>query len=661
MKEKARKKDQGRRWIARNAQGTQRWVESGNNKYHNSKRRSPERSHRLSSPTAGNDSPNMPKHAKVSPPNHHAELSSNRHIVEEPSQIVVQSPEHSRHTTDHCTPPSSPKSAKAGRDADLTLLPIPHCTSEPEVVALLNAPDRPPVNKDSLEELEIGPVQTNITLRVDINYDHELHFTPIRGSKGEQRKHEGKQYGLSLKAELKIRYQHGPISSCAGCQRDSSNTVQKFFKPRLRTMFEDLKALLVVLIPDRDQYELHQYLDIPLLMQEATHGLLDITNLASWLAGLLTTHCAPIRDLSAHKMSDLVRKGVEGGDIHSLVAGIQELFLILESMKLDIANHQIRTFRLLLIEDTVAFQQEFFRPRFKRGTKESKSCQQWYRTNFETHQKECSNDSQTPQSMPLAALIHGLLAICRSTVDLKPPQTFNYDHKRLKEICVDIQDFIHVEIALATFEELVRGIKSATSFCVVEIKNVELQPILRNRILDLTDGDPEDGRHTWTHYAEAISLELVQTAHQIHPNAPHVMSAEQIAAVTRSLTSSFEHEHRSQQYREQVDKTIELRAHFHAKRFQKLTTLQISQEQKEWQLTRARQSPRRLLPNLEDISRRLAHIIAVHWRVWAELVYQDEEEDEDGDLHFGSYTDDEICEPMSLGGPSAYVSNTLRH
>jgi hypothetical protein len=659
MKQSKQRKREDGRWRASQArQDRKQSSDCGDLKYENGTTKPGHGSHRSSSSTTSDKSPEMARHTKLSQQSAYVELR-------------VRNPPSGQSTTEvrissERSPPTSTKSSLTASDQhepnqhiNTSEIPIPRCTGPHEVHALLKAPHRPPINRDSLEELEIGPVQTNITLRVDINFDHELHFQPIRGSKDESRRHDATQYASALENELKILYQHGPMSSCSGCQRFAPDKVQKTFKPRLRTMFEDLKALLVVLIPDRDQYELNRYLDIPFLMQEAQHGMLDIVALASWLDGLLTNHCAPIRDLSAHQMAEQIRLGVEDSDFHKLVAGIEKLFLILESMKLDVANHQIRTFRPLLIEDTVAFQQEFFRPRFKRGSQQSQSCQQWYRDNFDVHQKNCANDSQTPRSMPLAALIHGLLAACRSTVDLKPPQTFNYDYKRLKEVCVDIQDFIHVEIALATFEKLVRCIKSTTSSIIVETKIVELQPVLRNRILDITDGDPEDGRHTWTHYAEAIAVELVRTAHQVHPDAPHNMSGAQIVAVTTSLMSSFEQEHQSQQYRNTIDKFIEISAHFHAKRFQNMTTLQISQEQREWQLARARQAPRRLLPDPEDVSRRLAHIVAVHWRVWAELVYQDEEEDEDGDAHVGNCTDTEVCEgPMVLDLPLDYVRNT---
>ena len=57
-------------------------------------------------------------------------------------------------------------------------------------------------------------------------------------------------------------------------------------------MFENLKELLALLVPDRDQDEVTENLDVSLLMQQIRHGVLDIVRLSAWLEGLLTSHCA---------------------------------------------------------------------------------------------------------------------------------------------------------------------------------------------------------------------------------------------------------------------------------------------------------------------------------------------------------------------------------
>ncbi|EGF34619.1 hypothetical protein AAULH_14121, partial [Lactobacillus helveticus MTCC 5463] len=43
-----------------------------------------------------------------------------------------------------------------------------------------------------------------------------------------------------------------------------------------------------------------------------------------------------------------------------LVEGLRMSFAILEAMKLDVANHQIRTLRPMLVDSAIEFEQEYY-------------------------------------------------------------------------------------------------------------------------------------------------------------------------------------------------------------------------------------------------------------------------------------------------------------
>ena len=552
-----------------------------------------------------------------------------------------------------------------GRDSGIEdLIPIPPCISEAEVDALLNATPHPPVTKESLEELELVYIQSNITLRIDINFDHDLHFTPISGDKGEQKKKEAKKYWLSLVAEFRIVYQHSLLSSCAGCdERCSSSSDKRVFKRRLPGLFRKLQELLEILVPDRDQYQISQYLDVPLLLQEVSHGLLDIVRLARWLDVLLTSHCAPMRDNSAHEMAEQIRQGAENGDVLTLVAGIENLFQILESMKLDVANHQIRSFRYLLIDDTVAFQQEFFRSRMGHRSRQAEEARRWYRMALERHQQR-QVDGTTPRSLPLAVLAHGMLEGSLSQ-DLQLPGTMAYDHKRFREIRVDMQDLIHLNISLSVFDELVCELLASNSNAsllpgIVERQVKEMRFRLRYRIMDITDGNPEDVPQIWLQYSEAIALEITRAAFHICVGPGLAIPAYMASNTSQKLASRFEAEHQNQQLARKLAGAIELKAHNYAKKFQNMTTLAISHEQKQWQQFRARRNSWRLLPDAEDIARRLAHIASIHWRVWADLVYLESEHGNEDDFGVheddGSFSDEGVQDMMDA--PMEYVQHT---
>ncbi|OCT54718.1 putative cAMP-mediated signaling protein Sok1 [Cladophialophora carrionii] len=527
-------------------------------------------------------------------------------------------------------PPSGPRCAGTEDTENLTAIPL--CISEADADALLNASPYPPVTKESLGELELTYIQSNVTLRIDINYDHDLHFTPISGGKGEQKKRDARRYWLSLAAELRIVYQHSLLVSCAECDERRSLGSDKCvlegrspsFRRRLPALFQKLQELLVILVPEKDQDQISQYLDVSLLLQEVSHGLLDIARLARWLDGLLTSHCAPMRDVSAHEMAEKIRQGAETGDVPTLVAGIETLFQILEAMKLDVANHQIRSFRYLLIDDTVAFQQEFFRSRIGRGNLEAQASRKWYDLAVAKHQ-QCHVDRQTPRSLPLAVLVHGMLELCLWP-DPKLPATLAYDHKRLKEIRGDIQDFVHLDMCLLLFNQLVRELSGPESQSMLETEVTEMHCLLRNRIMDITDGNPEEVSQIWLQHTEAIAVELSRAASLVRLGPAVPLPSTTVAKTAQLLKRMFEYEHQHQHRARQLVRAVEQEAHAHATKFLNMTTLEISHAQKHWQQVRAQACRWRLLPEIEDIARRLAHIASIHWRVWAELVYLDSED-----------------------------------
>lgn len=574
-----------------------------------------------------------------------------------PTQRDVRSKKHldGTHRADTGSEPSSetPLDASVGVESPTTAsnhacglegksneqMTIPPCVGEEDVEALIHAAPSPPVTKESLEELDLVFIQSNIDLRIDINYDHDLQFTPIAGMKGDRKREESKKYYQSLEAELRIRLQHQSSAICPRCEEVLSSQPDKpAFTPRLYQLFENLKELLAILVPDRDQYQITQFLDISLLLQEMSHGLLDVVRLARWLSGLLTAHCAPMRDVSAHEMADQIRKGAEDGDLRALVAGIEKLFNFLEAMKLDVANHQIRSFRYLLIDDTVAFQQDFFRARIKHGNIQVNASREWYCSAVINHQS-CRISGQTPRTLPVSSLIHGLLDICLSCTS-ELPVSLAYDKKRVRDIRIDIQDIIHLRICLSIFGRLLREFVRQCSTCAVrgvaEIRISEMHLVLQNRIMDLTDGTTEAGvtmPQVWLRHANAIALELANAAIRLCSHAGLAVPGPVVEGTTARLRMEFQREIHHPHHTTQVTRELEQKANNHGATFLSMTALSISRAQKQWQELRQQRQNLRTLPDVEDIARRLAHIAVIHYRVWADLVYSESQDGHEQAAH----------------------------
>ncbi|KAL6245264.1 Protein SOSEKI 1 [Rhinocladiella similis] len=511
---------------------------------------------------------------------------------------------------------------------------IPACVAEDEVEALLHATHLPPVTRESLEELDLMYIQSNINLRVDINYDHDLHFTPVSGCKGEQKREEAKKYWLSLEAELRIVYQHNQLVSCSRCQEARRFAPMKgqYFKPRLRQMFLTLKELLSILVPDRDQDQIVQYLDITLLLQEVSHGLLDVVRLARWLCVLLTTHCAPMRDESAQEMADQVRQGAEKGDLHALVAGIEKLFSFLEAMKLDVANHQIRSFRYHLIDDTVPFQQEYFRLRILSERIDAGPSRQWYLSAAQEH-KLCSTAPLTHRTFALEPLVHGMAKICVSSNPVIP-ETLKHDRSRLRTIREEIQDFLHLEMSLKVFDELVCYLRDASSKDPLtrrrlQNRAVETRARLYSRLMDLTEGYVDPGTSIsdmWYQHASAIGLELAHAAGHACGWTMQISEAD-VAKATTQLRDMFNSEQRDHVRAITIGCKLEKSALEYAAEFQGMTTLSISEAQKQWQQMQQQKSQGRIPFQMDTMARMLAHMAVVNFRVWTELVYLEHEGD----------------------------------
>ncbi|KEF51942.1 uncharacterized protein A1O9_11932 [Exophiala aquamarina CBS 119918] len=207
-----------------------------------------------------------------------------------------------------------------------------------------------PVTRALLEELDLMLIQSNINLRVDINYDHDLHFTPVSGQKGEKKRSGAVHCWQSRAYELLAHACNFPTRGTK-CQH-TGLAISKDSGSGLKTLFTSLYELLIILVPDREHDQISQFRDIPQLIQEAELGLLDVVHLGRLICKLLLIHCAPMRDASIQEIDTRFRE--ENEDSTAYTAGINQVLAILEAVKLDVTNHQIRTLRYSLVQDTTS-------------------------------------------------------------------------------------------------------------------------------------------------------------------------------------------------------------------------------------------------------------------------------------------------------------------
>ncbi|KAI1193948.1 camp-mediated signaling protein Sok1 [Nemania serpens] len=303
-------------------------------------------------------------------------------------------------------------------------------------------PLEPPVTKATLSELDVAKIIHNPRLRHDINFDPELHFRPnLDGEKGRRKQQKADQFWDTLRDQLQqfITDRDGFIQQY-GNGEDWS----------LPLLLKSVKEIIQTLVPARDRLCLDEGLNVELIMQQFSRGMADLEKLASWLSGVLKSHCAPMRDEWVDQMYSQLTNGNRTNNMGELVQGLRNLLSVLEAMKLDVANHQIRCLRPILIEDTVHFEQRFFLKKIRDGKIDTRSAQAWY-MQLNTVQNPTSVQAFGEMAVFFEELINMIMpSNSRRYPNL--PSTFLFDEERITKVRCDILDAINLEVCMRLYE-----------------------------------------------------------------------------------------------------------------------------------------------------------------------------------------------------------------
>ncbi|KAL4906490.1 hypothetical protein BDW74DRAFT_133446 [Aspergillus multicolor] len=508
--------------------------------------------------------------------------------------------------------PSSSKASQCGHSPSSVAIDIPAALglSLKETDLLIAANRYPPVTKGTLSELDLPCIMSNINLRMDANFDRDLHFKPdLDGEKGRKKRKDAADYWDAMATEIKV------YAFCASCGVDdkpeSHHDERPSFEPRLPGLFETLQDVLKTLVPERDHPNIMQNLEVPLLMQQIQKGVLDMVGIARWLAALLKTHCAPMRDEWADSMVKQITSGSQSQNAAEIVRGLQTLFAILEAMKLDVANHQIRAFRVLLIEDTIPFLQEYFRSKIAKGDFEVESSLLWYQDLKESQLRRMKEPAQTDSFWPLSLLFQGLSEFLLQFQSPDAfPDTFAFDAERLWQLRGGLQNAINLEICWYIFQLYIHSRKRYLH------APTQTYATFRSRIGTLME-ETEDcirGSSPWLKNVRYIALEIARLAADCCGDDN--ISDDIIGPIEGSLEWHLSNEHGLFQLFQSSLREKLLKATFNtAKRYLNMSPLAICEAQRPCAQTADQHY------DIERIATRLAHIGVLHWRVWAPMLY----------------------------------------
>ena len=531
--------------------------------------------------------------------------------------------------------------------------PLPPDSLQPPVTAseqhaLLFASLQPPVTTETLKELNMESINNNISLGIDVNYDFDLHFQPVDGQKLVDKLSAAELYWTALTIELRINLHDA--STCAICISRCPHT-QNPFRPRLPEMFSTLKALLESLVPKRDHDQVTENLDVDLNMQQVRHGVFDARRMSQWLVKLLTTHCAPMRDAWAYEMADMVESGASDPTMSTLVGGLKKLFSFLEAMKLDVANHQIRTLKFMLIENTIERQQLYFRPRVANGTLIVDCAKRWIQLSYQAVRSE--DQISKFDDIQSAAVLCGLIKLCNpmrtseQQAILIPSTLRPHDEERLRKLRSDIEDILFTQLALKCLGQLLARMGHRQPL------HPHYMSRMTERLWAITGSDKEAGLDTaevWTQNIVALATEFAKCV--IHITRIQRSSLQALTkAATGLLGGAFSARSRQDEclkiLGDLMDKAAEI-----ARTFSKMTPLQMAESQRKWQTCYLQAARTEHQMILTDIAGRLAHLGVLHWRVWADLVYFEALEElrvKEGESSLGSGSSDSDGQATALG------------
>ncbi|KAG6028303.1 hypothetical protein E4U41_000709 [Claviceps citrina] len=319
-------------------------------------------------------------------------------------------------------------------------------------------PVEPPVTRSTLSELDVSKIIHNPKLRHDINFDPELHFRPnLDGEKGRKKQERANQFWSTMKEELTM-FLTDPPSFYAKHGHGNDWTLPSLLKA--------VKDIIHTLVPQRDRQFLDEGLNVELLMQQFHKGIADLEKLALWLSRVLKSHCAPMRDEWVDTMYTQLSNGNRDSDLDLLVTGMRSLLSVLEAMKLDVANHQIRCLRPVLIEDTTHFEQKFFLKKITSRKLDISGAREWYRSTERQFSAPLGGPGAGAGAGHVSSARHVgdmgifLEALSRlvlpSSADKRVPSTFLFDEERIMKLRSDVADAINLDICMRMYEDLER-------------------------------------------------------------------------------------------------------------------------------------------------------------------------------------------------------------
>ncbi|KAF2740681.1 Tcp11-domain-containing protein [Polyplosphaeria fusca] len=504
--------------------------------------------------------------------------------------------------------------------------------------AFLSAQDWPPITKQSLGELDIQNIITNIKLRHDVSFDKDLSFRPnLDGARGQEKKSATDVYWKALTAELALyeRLFNGTPSPLQSGHADWTELIQQS-RRRIPKLFHTLQDVLKSLVPDRDHTRVDEHVDVDLLTRQIEKNVCDLPRLAEWLAHLLKEHCAPMRDGLVDEMVATIRLGAAQNNTARVMDGLGQLLAVLEAMKLDVANHQIRNLKTLLIEDTVNFERHYHLDRLvnnKRMPVNIDTAHRWFTAATGRYQRNCSPHKDLIRVQLEVFVRQVVCTLFSNGPQCDFPETFYLDQDRLQQLKTEIDDMILHEISANIYQQILRRLG-----CRRPISQSDRDG-LRQVLSDVLGGGSAHARMQWLQSRDNIASELIRQS-SIKMGLEPFSNMAEVPQVMQLLHASFVddfNEHASaveSLFLPQILSTVNMNMFSSPLELFNSLVAHPSpppppQCSPSTSVTFEHTLSGESLPyphKFTELSNRIAHVTLLHWRIWGPIAYVLEEE-----------------------------------
>jgi hypothetical protein len=291
-----------------------------------------------------------------------------------------------------------------------------------------------------------------------------------------------------------------------------------------------------------------------------------------------------------------------------------------------VANHQIRNLRGSLIKGTIDFAQEHHLNKIDRGPIGAISARVWYMQYLE--EVELLYPNTTTSERGLRALITGLVSFLLPSSKEELPDTFTLDTRRLRILKAELEEYQFLTICREVFVQLVRscGVMMLLTSQACETLLRDLQDMLRAWTLPDLPNTPIT--------ISDVSIQIARQAARYCRKSQELDSnlIDQAESLLKHLWETAKQKDTTcKEYAKELkDKFVEAVLHtIREGRYLKMCT---------WDLFNAL-VPTSTMPNNPsdlgstqpqlmtrklDIVRRITHIVVLHWRIWAPIVYLNE-------------------------------------